>query len=392
MKTIPLVPLHSLAFAAAGFFLAATAVSAYEIDILHDTNPPPQSEALLTYLDSVRPESHILVGFDGADIGEGPGDGRNEVVGVSFAFEAPDEVFGALLSLEITKGGSGSDTDNISFADNLSPWGEEGFGYANALIAPVPEGVRSTVHVNLARVPGRAGDGFFYDVLELLEDGTFDVAFTDDSIVHSMRLQIRTTPLPTFEDLAELVRDASLHHGIENALLAKVGAAHRAADRGHYRDARGSLGAFLNHVRAQRGKKIPADDADAFSALARELLDALPPETESSTDGLGRSVSGDFASSDAQRSALSPGAPNPFSESTAIRFELFRRSNADLAIYDVTGRRIRTIQTGISPAGRHLLTWDGRNDGGSRVADGTYFVRLRANGRIETERVVLLNR
>jgi hypothetical protein len=88
--------------------IAAPPALAYDIDILHNTNPPPQSDALLTYLDSVRPETHNLVGFDAADIGEGEGDGRNEIVGVSFEFDPPPAVYGALLWIELTRGGSGS--------------------------------------------------------------------------------------------------------------------------------------------------------------------------------------------------------------------------------------------------------------------------------------------
>lgn len=373
--------------------LAARPALAYEIDILHDTNPPPQSDALLTYLDSVRPETHNLVGFDAADIGEGEGDGRNEIVGVSFEFDPPAAVYGALLWIELTRGGSGSESDNISFADNMSPWGPDGYAYANELIAAAPQGVRSMVRVDLSNVPGRTGDGFHYNLLELLEDGTLDVAVTDDSFVHSLRLQIRTTAAPTLDDLADLVRAAHLHHGIENALLAKIRAAGHALDDGDERDARGSLGAFLNHVRAQRGKKISHADADAFSEMARAILDGMSDATESMEDGLARSVGSDGASLDSTADfALSSSAPNPFALSTEIRFEMFRRAEADLGVYDVSGRRLRTIRHGMTAAGEHAVVWDGRNDAGSRVVAGTYFVRLLSNGRVETKRVVLLGR
>jgi photosystem II stability/assembly factor-like uncharacterized protein len=73
-----------------------------------------------------------------------------------------------------------------------------------------------------------------------------------------------------------------------------------------------------------------------------------------------------------------PAAPNPFRESTTLRFELPRSGPVDLAIYDVRGARVRTVTRGGLPAGPHRVVWDGRNDGGRRVTAGTYFFRVRA--------------
>ena len=392
-STLLFTQLASVAGLAAALVTLPTVgpAQAYDIDILHNTNPPPQSEALLTYIDSRRPGTMILVGFDAADIGEGVGDGRNEAVGVSFTFDPPEQVSAAILTIELTKGASGSESDNVNFADNASPWGEGSFAYANELIRPLEAGVRHTIHVDLKHVPGRFGEGNVYDLSDLLLDGTLDVAFTDDSIVHSMRLQIQTTPLPTVSELMDLVRAADLHHGIENALLAKLRAADDALDRGDEGDARDAIESFLSHVRAQRGKKIPRADADEFSAMAREILDGLREESESSDDALAEGD--DSGEADTNNGvALSPSAPNPFSQSTAIRFEMLREQPAEVAIFDVSGRRLRTIRSGMLPTGQHVVTWDGRNDAGTLVAAGTYFVRLRSNGRVETDRVVLLRR
>lgn len=59
----------------------------------------------------------------------------------------------------------------------------------------------------------------------------------------------------------------------------------------------------------------------------------------------------------------------------------------ELAIFDTGGRRVRTLVDGPVEAGTHQVTWDGRREGGARLALGTYFVRLRAEGFTKTRRV-----
>lgn len=77
---------------------------------------------------------------------------------------------------------------------------------------------------------------------------------------------------------------------------------------------------------------------------------------------------------------LGPG-PNPFQEATAIRFMLPRPMRVELALYDVAGRRLRTLASdGEAPAGVSALTWDGRTEDGAPAQPGVYFCRMRAGG------------
>lgn len=82
--------------------------------------------------------------------------------------------------------------------------------------------------------------------------------------------------------------------------------------------------------------------------------------------------------------------PNPVSVSTSIRFDLPTGGRVSLALYDVTGARVRTLADGLLTSGKHTVTWSGRNDNGRRVAGGVYFYRLRAEGVDETRRMVYL--
>jgi hypothetical protein len=92
------------------------------------------------------------------------------------------------------------------------------------------------------------------------------------------------------------------------------------------------------------------------------------------------------------RFALSPGRPNPFHESVQIAFTIPRSGDVRLTVHDVAGRRLDEIVNGPLPAGRHLMSWDGRDRRGHRLPSGIYFARLQQEGDVLTERLVILRR
>jgi glucose/arabinose dehydrogenase len=86
--------------------------------------------------------------------------------------------------------------------------------------------------------------------------------------------------------------------------------------------------------------------------------------------------------------ALTHISPNPSSGPIDVEFALPRAGSASLRLVDPRGRVVATLSTGTRSAGRHRLSWDGSTSGG-RVAAGVYFVELRANGVVRSQRVVL---
>ena len=98
-------------------------------------------------------------------------------------------------------------------------------------------------------------------------------------------------------------------------------------------------------------------------------------------------LNGDFGITSVTASGLEPGVParlvlsanrpNPFRESTAIRFGLPVAQPVALDVYDVQGRRVVRLLDGVQPAGWHRVVWDGRDASGGRVTAGVYFTRLR---------------
>ncbi|HYW68830.1 MAG TPA: FlgD immunoglobulin-like domain containing protein, partial [bacterium] len=82
--------------------------------------------------------------------------------------------------------------------------------------------------------------------------------------------------------------------------------------------------------------------------------------------------------------------PNPFSPATTIGYSLREGTNAEIAVFDLAGRRVRTLVKGSVPAGEHEAVWDGLDDHGRPAASGVYFCRLRAGDALETRRMVLV--
>jgi hypothetical protein len=88
---------------------------------------------------------------------------------------------------------------------------------------------------------------------------------------------------------------------------------------------------------------------------------------------------------------LLPVSPNPFRSGTEILFAVPEDGPADLAIFDVTGRRVRTFHDGATLSrGPYQLFWDGRDDRGVHAGNGVYTLRLRSGGETRTERLVYL--
>ncbi|MGH7494760.1 MAG: FlgD immunoglobulin-like domain containing protein [bacterium] len=88
--------------------------------------------------------------------------------------------------------------------------------------------------------------------------------------------------------------------------------------------------------------------------------------------------------------ALAQNYPNPFNPATTIEYEISKSTNVSLAVYDIVGRRVRTLVSTRQNAGHHRVTWDGTNDGGRIVANGVYVYRLQVDGTTLSRKLLLV--
>lgn len=83
---------------------------------------------------------------------------------------------------------------------------------------------------------------------------------------------------------------------------------------------------------------------------------------------------------------LAQNYPNPFNPSTIIQYELPKQAYVKVAIYDLLGKRVRSLVNAHEAAGLKQIAWDGYSDEGVRVSGGIYVYR------IETESITLSRR
>ncbi|MBL7135893.1 MAG: PKD domain-containing protein [Candidatus Marinimicrobia bacterium] len=82
--------------------------------------------------------------------------------------------------------------------------------------------------------------------------------------------------------------------------------------------------------------------------------------------------------------------PNPFNPTTTIRFDLSQKSSVALFIFDIIGRKIRTIMKGKRAAGSHEIVWDGLDDTDLSVPSGVYFAQLQIGDIVKTIKLNLI--
>lgn len=87
---------------------------------------------------------------------------------------------------------------------------------------------------------------------------------------------------------------------------------------------------------------------------------------------------------------LSQNYPNPFNPSTNISFQISTIQKVSLKIYDNQGRLVRILLENTMHAGKHEISWDGRNNSGVSVSAGTYFYVLVSENYKQSKKMLLI--
>ena len=75
---------------------------------------------------------------------------------------------------------------------------------------------------------------------------------------------------------------------------------------------------------------------------------------------------------------------------TTIKYSVPVAGRATLAVFDIAGKRVRTLVDGGVEQGDHQVTWNGLDDGGRPVAAGVYLYRLDSGDVHEVKRMTLV--
>jgi len=80
---------------------------------------------------------------------------------------------------------------------------------------------------------------------------------------------------------------------------------------------------------------------------------------------------------------------NPFAGSARFGYQTVKPGNVSVAVYDLQGKRIKSLFAGDVASGAHAREWDGRTVQGKKAPAGIYIVRLEADGFSRSLRAVL---
>ena len=88
--------------------------------------------------------------------------------------------------------------------------------------------------------------------------------------------------------------------------------------------------------------------------------------------------------------ALHSPFPNPFNPITSISYDVAESGEVNLAVHDLNGRLIRTLHQGESNRGKYSVVWDAKDEKGTPVSTGIYFIKLTTSSLIKTQKVLFL--
>ena len=117
------------------------------------------------------------------------------------------------------------------------------------------------------------------------------------------------------------------------------------------------------------------------STLYLDHLRVVYPGVETSVTSLG---------SQPQEFILLQNYPNPFNPETSIEYRLDHPQHIDLAIYNINGEKVVTLESRIKARGKHRNVWDGKNSSGAPVSSGIYLIRLQGKNFDQTIKATLV--
>ncbi len=94
--------------------------------------------------------------------------------------------------------------------------------------------------------------------------------------------------------------------------------------------------------------------------------------------------------------ALNQNYPNPFNPSTTISFNVPGAAGkaggapVSLNVYDIRGRRVKSLIDSALEPGSHRVTWNGNDDSGAKVSSGVYLYTLEIAERACTRKMLIL--
>ncbi|MDP8241146.1 MAG: T9SS type A sorting domain-containing protein [Candidatus Hatepunaea meridiana] len=148
------------------------------------------------------------------------------------------------------------------------------------------------------------------------------------------------------------------------------------------------------HLEAEEWRRRdPQNRQQSVPGRYNELCPADFPTHREHTDELLAMLTGDAYKSPPmipEDYFLAQNYPNPFNATTKIRYGLPEDGLVRIAIYDLMGRRVRTLLNESMRAGYHTMIWDGKTSAGVSVSSGLYFYRIQAGRFTKVKKMTMM--
>ena len=88
--------------------------------------------------------------------------------------------------------------------------------------------------------------------------------------------------------------------------------------------------------------------------------------------------------------SISQNFPNPFNPVTSITFDVAEMDEVSLIVYDLTGKEVATLVSGIYAPGTYNLEWNAVNNSGDGIVSGMYIYRYISSEKAITRKMLYL--
>ena len=135
---------------------------------------------------------------------------------------------------------------------------------------------------------------------------------------------------------------------------------------------------------------------DVYNNLGCSIDAHCDPIGDEPDDKLNEDHTGEVTNPADHRDMLTPtvawsrSVPNPFTETTSIRFGLPKGGAVTIDVYDVAGKHIASLLNTDKSAGTHEVLWNGRSSHDTPVPAGTYFYRIALEDEVLMRKMLLI--
>jgi hypothetical protein len=83
--------------------------------------------------------------------------------------------------------------------------------------------------------------------------------------------------------------------------------------------------------------------------------------------------------------------PNPFVNKMMINYSITKQAIVKLTVFDIAGREVKNLLSGVVNPGRYTITWQGDDNKGKKVSTGIYFIKLDVAGKNIGKKIIRIN-